>query len=121
MVVIGDGVRCAHGILETSAVLCEIGMISDFFISHLDASVRIIFDFVNAHDPMLRRVSFFKHVKLEIFVANFGISHTIITCRFAWKEDLMDNIKYHPETFNLNLNYLLLCRLGQTCSSIVCT
>ncbi len=70
-------------------------MISDFFISHLDASVRIIFDFVNAHDPMLRRVSFFKHVKLEIFVANLGISHTIITCRFAWKEDLMDNIKYY--------------------------
>lgn len=42
-----------------------------------DAPVRQRFHLVYAHEPVLGGVRFFQHVQVEVFVANFGATHTV--------------------------------------------
>merc|ERR1719474_1021573 len=59
----------------------------------LNSSVRIVFDFVSAHNPMFRCVSFFHNIQFEILVSNFSISYTIIARWFAsFRVDLAKSV-----------------------------
>lgn len=51
----------------------------------LHSAVWIIFDFVNADNPMLRSVGFFQNIQFKIFVSDLGISYSVITRWFSYK------------------------------------
>ena len=75
----------------------------------LHSAVWIIFDFVNADNPMLRSVGFFQNIQFKIFVSDLGISYSVITRWFSCKSKKMNfqvkmSLILHLTSFSIHLS-----------------
>ena len=84
----------------------------------LHSAVWIIFDFVNADNPMLRSVGFFQNIQFKIFVSDLGISYSVITRWFSCKSKKNEFSSKNVSHF---ASYLLQYTLVQIGNSTFCT
>jgi len=62
----------------------------------LVASVCQVLHLVDAHQPVLRSVCFFQHVKLEIFVSDLCVTHPVVSSRLSCASNTSSN-KYQEK------------------------
>ena len=85
----------------------------------LHSAVWIIFDFVNADNPMLRSVGFFQNIQFKIFVSDLGISYSVITRWFSCKNKI--KIEFSCKNVSHFASNLLQYTLVQIGNSTFCT